>query len=60
MSQKTPHLPVGVLLDQRTTVHRDGHILHAVVLFLISGLKAEVIRGQETSKVFKVFKIYLC
>ena len=50
MTENGPHLPVGVLLHQRTAVHRDGHILHAVVLLLISGLKAEAIRGQQMSK----------
>lgn len=38
-TERSPHLPVGILLHQGATVNRDGHVLHAVVLLLVSGLQ---------------------
>lgn len=44
------HLPVGILLNQRATVNWDGDILHAVILFLVGCLKAQVGICQQKSK----------
>lgn len=44
------HLPVGILLHQRATVNWDGDILHAVILFLVGCLKAQVGICQQKSK----------
>lgn len=41
------YLPVGIFLHQGATVHRDRNVLHAVILFVIGGLKAQVMIGQE-------------